>query len=357
MKKNVLFLTVLVLFFGCNPSHNEMKTIGVVGPFTGDGATYGASMKKGADLVFGKNPKYKIIYEDSKLSPKEGVNAVNKLININNVDIIFGAAASSVSLAITPISDKKKIILFSSISTADDLTNAEYFIRNVPKNNLQGETAAKFLINKLGVSEIALFNENDDYGVTIANGFKAEIHKLNGEIVFEDSYLSSNRDFKIPLLKIKESGAQAAFIPGNYKETEIILKQAKEIGLNIIFIGGDGSYSPELIKIAGTAAEGFYCTIMSLNKDLDYYKEFYKLFNEIYNTEPDIYDAYAYEACSIIFNTMENSSTNTDELYSYITSHEFESLTGPINFNKDGDIIRLFGIVKVEQSNFIEINF
>lgn len=343
------------MIIGCNPNRDDIIRIGVIGPFTGDGATYGASMKRGADLVFMNNSKYQIIYEDSRLIPKEGINAVYKLISVNNVDLIYGAAASSVSLAIAPITDKNNLVLFSSISTADDLTSANYFVRNVPRNQLQGKTAASFLIQELGLNRIALFNENDDYGVTISKGFKEELLRLNGNLVFEDSYLSSNRDFKVPLIRIKESEAQAVFIPGNYKESEIILKQAKEIGLNIIFIGGDGSYSPELIEIAGDAAENFYCTIMTLEKKSDFYKKFYKLFINNYNSEPDIYDAYAYEACSIILYSIELSGTKTDELYSFITTNEFQSLTGSISFSSNGDINRHFGILKVENGKFIDI--
>nr|WP_321356681.1 ABC transporter substrate-binding protein [uncultured Draconibacterium sp.] len=353
MKKIVVVLLSTLLFFSCVEKKTDKIKIGFIGPLTGDGATYGASMKKGAELTFDSDSTFIVIYEDSKLEPKTGVNAANKLINIDKVDIIYGAASSTVSLAIAPNCDKANKILFSSISTSEDLTQAKLFIRNVPTNELQGQTAAIWLIDSLGVDKIAIFNENDDYGVTMAKSFKKKVEALEKSIVFEDSYIGGTRDFRITLAKIKESNAQAVFIPGNYKESEIILKQAKQLDLNLIFMGGDGSYSPELIKIAGEGAEGFYCTIMDIDKDSKYYKEFETKFNQNYKTPPDIYDAYAYEACQIIKDAFSTGKTDTKSIYEYITSNEFNSMTGIIKFNENGDVIRKFKMVRVINEQFV----
>jgi len=354
MKKKLFSLVVLLLILiSCTNQNVKKAKIGLIAPVTGEGATYGASMTRGADLVFKEDSAFQLIVEDSKLSAKDGINAFNKLVNADGVKIIFGAAASSVSLAIAPQANKNKIILFSSISTADELSNAgDFFFRNVPKNNVQGKTAAKFLIDRLGVKNVALFSNNNDYGISISRGFKEVCNSENIKIVFDESYNDGNKDFKASLIKLKALNPEAVFIPGYYKESTIILKQAREIGLKTVFIGGDGSYSTELIENAGEAANGFYCTIMNIDEESDYYKEFYKKFTTTYNKEPDVYDAYAYEACNILKKAIIEVGNDAVLVQKYLLTHQFNSLTGIIGFESNGDINRLFKVVKVENNEF-----
>lgn len=354
MKRIFLGIIMLVFFvLSCTNENNKQIKVGLIGPITGEGATYGASMMRGAELVFKNDSSFQLIVEDSKLSAKDGINAFNKLVNADGVKIIFGAAASSVSLAIAPQANKNKVILFSSISTADELSNAgDFFFRNVPKNSVQGKTAAKFLINELRVKKVAIFSNNNDYGISISAGFREICKSENIKIVFDESYNDGDKDFKASLMKLKSAQPEAVFIPGYYKESTIILKQAREIGLKTVFIGGDGSYSTELIENAGKAAEGFYCTIMNIDEESDYYKDFYKQFKKAYNQEPDVYDAYAYEACSILKEAISEVGNDAILVQKYLLSHQFNSLTGNISFEQNGDINRLFKVVKVENHEF-----
>ncbi len=352
MKKLILNLSVIVLL-ALSCTEDNKNQIGLIAPITGEGATYGASMLRGAELVFKNDPSFQLIVEDSKLTAKDGLNAFNKLVNADGVKIIFGAAASSVSLAIAPQANKNEVILFSSISTADELSNAgDFFFRNVPKNNVQGKTAAEFLANELGVKKVAIFSNNNDYGVSISGGFREASESKNLEIIFDESYNDGTNDFRASLIKLKETNPEAVFIPGYYKESTIILKQAREIGFETIFIGGDGAYSNELIENAGEAAEGFYCTIMNIDEESDYYKEFYEDFKEAYDQEPDVYDAYAYEACLMLKEAISAVGNDAALVQDYLLSNQFNSLTGEIGFEENGDINRLFKIIKVEDNEF-----
>ena len=361
MKKLLILALGMILFFGgceekdstTNITQLEKINIGVIAPLTGDGATYGKSMQRGMELVFNGKEKYKIYYEDSKLSVKEGLNAYKKLLS-QNPYIIYGAASSGVSLGLSPLAQKNKTVLFSSISTSDKLLDSgKYFLRNVPTNNIQGQTAAKFLINTLKLKKIAIYNENDEYGMNLAKSFKQTATELGIEIVLENSYDANKNDFKTFLSKIKIDEVEAVFIPGNYEETAQILKQARELSLSkVIFIGGDGSYSPKVAKIAGKDIDNFYCTIMGIDKTTQFYKNFLKEFKAKYNIEPDTYDAYAYEAAKIIFNTLENVKSK-DEVVNYLYINSFNSLTSSqLTFNESGDISREYGIMKLENGNF-----
>ena len=354
MKKIIFVLSIALLISACKKK-NEAVKIGIIAPLTGEGATYGDAMKKGFDLAFDDDEKYQLIYEDSKLDPKEGVNAINKLINLDKVEVVYGAAASSVTLAIAPEAQRNKTIVFSSISTADDIKNSGDFIfRNVPSNLIQGSTAANFLMD-LGIKDIAVLKENDDYGNSIAKSFVEQIIKNKGQITIEESYVSTDNDFKTQLLKIKESRAKGIFIPGNYEESAIILKQLKELGIELPVIGGDGSYSEDLIKVAGKSSEGFYCTHFGINIKDDFYENFVVRFRKIYKREPNVYEAYAYEAGTIIREALETVGNDATKVRDYLLSKEFNSLTGLISFNSFGEVERTFGVLQIKDGKFENI--
>ncbi len=349
--KRIIWLFILFLLASCSSQDNSTQ-IGIIAPLTGEGATYGAAMKRGFDLAFEGDDSINLIYEDSRLNAKDGTAAFKKLVSLNKVPIVYGAAASGVSAAIAPLANKAHVILFSSISTSDTLSNAgNYFYRNVPKNALQGKTAAMFLAKEKKVKSVAVLNENDEYGANLASSFKRNAMNLGIKIVYEGSYLSTDIDFRTKLQAIKGSGAEAVFIPGNYEETGIILKQANELNIKAIFIGGDGSYSPKLTEYAGEAAEGFFCTIMSVDKNNKLYKDFEKKFFATYGKEPDVYDTYAYEAGLILKEALIKGKEN---IKSYLDNNTFESFSGQLRFI-NGDVDRLYGIEQVNNGKFSSI--
>jgi branched-chain amino acid transport system substrate-binding protein len=351
-----LLLLALILLVSCGKKDENIIKIGVIAPLTGEGATYGAAMKRGFDLAFKDSKNITLIYEDDRLSPKEGINAINKLINNDKVQVILGSAASGVTLAMAPIAEKNKVILFSTISSSDNLKESgDYIFRNVPRNEIQGKTAAEFIYTKLGKKTAIVLNKNDEYGVNLSRSFKSRFTELGGTILLEDKYQPQSNDFKTAITKIKNYKADAVYIPGNYQETAQLLKQSKEANLNVVFVGGDGSYSPELIKIAGNSAEGSYFTLMAVNKETDYYKNFYKKFSAKYGKEPDIYDAYAYEGGCFIKEAIDKVGYNSEKIKQFLYTTNFISMTGELKFDKDGEVQRDYGIVKVTNGNFAEV--
>jgi len=355
-----VFLVTLVLAFtsNCSKKESEPSTIkiGVVGPFTGEGATYGESMRRGFELAFQNEPDVKLIYEDSKLSPKDAAAAINKLIAADKVKVVLGAAASGETLAMAPVAESNKVILFSSISTSDDLrTSGEYVFRNVPRNEVQGITGAVFLFKSLGKRNVVILKKNDEYANNLSKSFKHKFEELGGTVLLEEAYQPGTADFRSIVAKIKSLEPQAIYVPGNYQEVALLLRQAYEGGLKATFVGGDGSYSPELINLAGDAAEDTYYTLMAVEHN-DYYNEFHEAFLKKYKKEPDVYDAYAYEAASIILKSIRQAGYDATKIKDYLLSRSFDrSLTGPLRFDQDGEVERQYGIVKVTKDKFVDV--
>lgn len=348
-------ILVSVLIVSCSKNEQKIR-IGVVAPLTGDGATYGASMKRGFDLAFDNSKGFDLIYENSKLNPTDGVNALIKLIIQDKVKVVLGAAASGVTIAMVPVADKNQVIVFSSISSSDALTGmSKYFFRNVPTNKSQGITAAKFLFNRLMKKRVAIIKKNDAYGINLSTSFKGEFKQLGGKIIYEDGYNPGTSDFRSLILKLKQINPDAVYLPGNYQEVAQFLKQAKEMNLKSIFMGGDGSYSPELIKIAGDAANGSYYTQFAINQN-NYFNNFKKKFVKKYNRQPDIYDSYSYEAANIILQAIDSAGYNSLSIRNYLLNHSFTSLTGQLKFINDGNVDREYGVLTVKDGKFVGVN-
>ncbi len=358
----ILVITSIALILGC-AKEKEIK-IGVITPLTGEGATYGEDTKRGVDLAVEEINKkggidgkmITVIYEDDQIDPETGTKAIQKLISINKVPVIIGAFGSSVSLAIAPIAEKNRVVLFSASSTADALKDAgDYFFRNVPPNSAQGKSAAEFAIDKLKVKTAAILYMNNDYGVSLTKAFENFFLQRGGTIVITENYNPGDRDFRTQLSKIKDKQPDIVFYPGHYQESGIILKQARELGIKSVFIGGDGSYSPELIKIAGGAAEGSYYTLMAMGYGIadEEIKRFTNSFNTKYSLEPDVYSAYAYDALKIIAEAIQRGGYSSEGIKNALYQiKDFIGVTGITSFDTFGEVNKPFYIYEVKNGNF-----
>ena len=365
-KLTLIFSLILILlgnfFLGCKKEPKVIK-IGVITPLTGEGATYGMATKRGVDLAVEEinmagginGKKVKVIYEDDKMTPKDAVNALNKLIRVDKVPVVIGGFTSRVTLALAPVAEQNKVILFSASSTADDIKNAgDYIFRNVPPNRAQGHTAALFVTQFLRKTKSAILYKNDDYGKSLAEAFKESFLKLGGKILIEESYDPGKKDFRDVLSKIKPLNPEIIYYPGNYQESGIILKQAKEMGIKSIFVGGDGSYSPELINIAGAAAEGSYYTLMAMGFGIadEEIEKFTKSFKEKYGEEPDVYAAYAYDAMKTLAEAIKIGGYSADGIKKALYTTTFKGVTGITKFDSYGEVDKPYYIYEVKNGKF-----
>ena len=362
--KNVKFTTVsialcAIILTNCNNNSNQTKTeaikVGAVIPLTGEVATYGESLKKGFDLAVAEDSgKYQIIYEDSRADKNTGISALTKLIGSDKVKFVLGDATSGVMLAIAPIAEKNKVILFDAIATSDAIIiSGDYVFRNAPSNYKQAIKAAAFITKDLKVKDIAIIYNQTDYGVNLSDKFKSELKQQNIVALYEAGYQDGTTDFKTILSKLKSTNAKAVFVPGNYEETANMLKQAKQMGITIPFIGTDGAYSPKLIEIARSATDNFYLTMMGVDVNNEMYKSFISIYRAKYNTEPNVFTVYGYEAAKILFQSISKSGNDADKVKQYLYTSNFNSFTGVLKFDSDGEVIRDYVILKVSGNNFI----
>ncbi len=372
MVKKVLVMA-LFLCLGCVGLSFGSSTIkiGLMCPQTGSWASEGLDMKNIVNLladdinkkggVLGK--KIEIIDEDDGGDPRTAALAANKLCTRGIVAVI-GTYGSSVTEATQNIFNENKIIQIANGSTAIRLTEKgyKYFFRTCPRDDEQGRVAAK-AIKKFGYKRVAILHDNTTYSKGLAEETKQNLEKMGGvKIVFFDALTPGERDYTTILTKLKSKNPDVVFFSGYYPEAGLLLKQKKEMGWNVQFIGGDATNNPDLVKIAGIdAAKGFYFLSPPVPQDLDTpeAKAFLKAYKARYHSLPgSVWAVLSGDALLAIVKAIEGSkSTDPDKMADYLHHKlkDMPGLTGKISFDEKGDRVGdLYRLYKVDKKgNFV----
>ena len=337
----------------------EVIKIGAILPLTGGGAKYGEEAKNGIELAIEdlKNSKIEVLYEDDQGTANGAVNAFNKLVESAKVPVIIGPMYSSTALAIAPLGQRKKVVIFSPSASSPDLTEAgDYFFRNWPSDIYEGNEMAKFAHDTLNLKTIAILSVNLDYGVGLTKVFEKVFKSLGGQILTTEYYDQGATDFRTQLSKIKSLNPEAIYLPGYYSEIGLILKQAKEIGIKTRFLSCVGFDNPKVLEIAGSAAEGvvFARPYYDPESEDPVIKSFVERFTQKYGVAPGIYAAHAYDALKIIAQAIEKGGYSADGIKEALYSISgFPGVTGSTSFDENGDVEKPIQIMKVMQGRFM----
>jgi len=269
------------------------------------------------------------------------LNGLNFLADIKKVPIIFGPAGSGISKALTPVANEKKVVLFSSISTSDALSGeGDYFFRNISSNSMQANSVSDFLSNELSLKNVGVFYENNEYGINMNKIFKEKFNK--GNIVFDVSYEFKQSDFRNSILSIKGKKFDAIFIQGTTWGIANLIKQLRQYNITCPIITGDGGYGDEIKTVAGSSADGLYCTLPAVKDTTSSsYTSFKKQFVNDYKKEPDIYSVYSYDAVMIAFNALKNEDKeriNGEFIKNKLFATTYSGIGGTYKFDKSGDV-------------------
>ena len=371
-----LLLSLLILSEGCKKAAIEGQTaggqsgaetirIGEVGSMTGSEATFGVSTHQGIELAVRQvnasgginGKKVEVVLVDDQSKPDEAATAVTKLISQNQVSAILGEVASSRSIAMAAIAQDHKIPMVTPSSTNPKVTQMGDFIFRVCFiDPFQGEVMAKFALNDLKVKKVAVLRDvKSDYSTGLAQFFKAALTKGGGEIVVEESYNSGDIDFKSQLTAIRAKAPQAILIPGYYTEVGLIARQARELGLKVPLLGGDGWDSPKLAEIGGKAMDNTYFSNHYSNENqAPQIQNFIGQFKKSFGVMPDGLSAMGYDAAMVLMEAMKKSKTlgGNDIREALVATNQYPGVTGNISIDSNRNAVKSAVVLKVENGYF-----
>jgi len=330
--------------------------IGWFGPQTGDSALWGQAElatvkmmaedynKAGGILVGGKKYKVDIVGYDDKGDSVEAVNVVKRLVSQDKVVAIVGAQGSGEAIPVAPIVNEAKVPLVSSTATNPKVTVQDsgkindFVFRACFTDPYQGKVAAHFASQKLGKKKAAIFMTIDDpYSTGLAEYFKQGFEKAGGKVVAEVSYTSGEKDFRAPLTKIKAAQPDVIFIPAYYNDVALAAKQARELGIHQLLLGGDGWPSENLIALAGNALEG--CLFVN-HLDFDG-KEAAPMRTEYkakYNKNAELNSYMVHDALAMVVDAMQRAkSTDPVAIQKALCTTDLNLITGHIKIGPNHD--------------------
>lgn len=340
--------------------------IGALLEMTGGSASFGISSKNGIDLALQEinkkgvldGKKLSLVVADDKSEASEATNGMQKLISQDKVVAVIGPNQSSAVIASGAINNGAKVVGITPMGTNPDVTvdpanqkTREYSFRTCFIDPFQGTVMANFAAKDLNVKNAAILIDNtSDYAKGLATFFKENFIKNGGAVVAEEAYLQKDTDFKSTLTKIKATNPDFIYIPGYYQEVGLIVKQAREIGLDVAMAGGDGWDSAKLPEIAGKAAlnNTYFSSLYSPDDASDLNKNFVANYKKAYNSNPDVFAALAYDSTLLVAKAIEDAkSAEPAKIAAAMANIKgFKGVSGEVTFNEQHNPIKSAVIIE-----------
>lgn len=340
----------------------DVIKIGIFEPQTGENGGGGLQELQGARYanelrptvtINGEEIKVELDEVDNKSDKTEAVTAAQKLV-ADGVAAVIGSYGSGVSIAAGPIFADAKIPAVGASCTNPQVTSGcEYYFRVCFLDPFQGSVMAQYAFDE-GYTKVATIEQlGDDYSTGLAAFFKKHFADLGGTIVSEQQFQTNQSDFKAVLTEIKASGAEAIFAPSSITTAPLIIKQARELGIEAPIMAGDTWYNSTIIDNAGAEyAEGMVCSTFFDEADDSnpVAVEFVKGYKEWLNADSKRIEnnggndaivgntALVFDSYNVILDAIEAAqSTDGEAIKAALETIEMDGVTGNITFNEIGD--------------------
>ena len=345
--------------------------IGLACPITGSAAAFGDQIVKGAYLArdeinaaggINGGELVLVIVDDQGLEDQASTVA-RSLVSDPELAAVVGHFNSICSAAGREVYKQKGILQLSPGSTNIDVCRlSEWTFRNLYHDGYQGQSVARYIKDALGHDSAAVFFDDDDYGRGLKNAFQEEAEKIGLDVVAEESYTrESTLDYAVAIDKVSALSPGIIFISGLYNEAAAIAKQAADKGVDIPIIGGDGLYSPDLIKSGEDAVEGLLLTTpFIVHPDIGgpAAQEFRLAFKEANGgQDPDAWAALTYDAVKMVADVIQKVGTDRTAIRDHMASIDtpaeaFRGVTGLTYFDENGDCPKLAYVAMVKNGEF-----
>lgn len=350
-------------------SGEDTFVIGGLGPLTGSAASYGISVKQGAEIAINeineaggvkvgdKTLKLSLNFKDDEASEETAITAYNSLMD-EGIDALLGTVTSAPCIVIKDYTAQDGILQITpSGSAINCITDADNAFRLCFTDPLQGKTMADFAVNDLGYKNIAvIFNNSDEYSTGMKEAFVEEVEALGGTVVSTQAFNEGDVDFTAQLTAIKNTNAEILFVPTYYEAAAYIAQQAKDIGLGLPLIGGDG-WDGVLKQVTDpSTVEGaiFLSPFLSTDPEV---ADFVSAYEEAYKATPDQFAADGYDVVYVMKAAMEKAgSTESADMIAAMTEIEVDGLTGSVKFSADGEPEKGAKFVTIKDGQYAAYN-
>jgi len=319
------------------------------------GAEQGIPCRRGVEMAVAEvnragginGRKVELIMEDEKDSPAAAVNAVQKLINVDQVVALVGPMTSGAMMAAAKTAEEAKVADISPTATTPQLSGlGAYLYRGCSRIDTQAKVLTKYVADTWKPKTVAVFYSNEPYGKGSDKFFSEEFEKLGIKVVDRESFNRGARDFKAELTKIKAANPDILFIPGYTPETAPAAAQARQLGMNQKILGVYGDNDLTYIQLAGEAAAGHviggeYDEGYDTPKNQSFKNNYQELTEKNHDPYNLMFAALGYDAASMILEGMKQNGPTSAGIKEFLDNvKDFDGVTGRLSFDKTHDLVR-----------------
>ena len=348
-----LLALALAATFSTGASAADLK-IGVAEALSGGAAQYGVSIRNGFQLAADEinaaggvnGDKLQLVIEDEQGKKEEAINVFKKLIFQDKVLMVFGPTLSNSAQAADPIAQAAKTVVFGTSNTADGITSiGDYVFRNsVTEADVLPETI-KMAVKKSGIKKVAVIYGNDDvFTKSGYDNFKKALETLKVPVTTTETFAKGDVDFKAQLTKIKATNPDAIVLSALLAEGAPLMVQARQIGLNVPIIGGNGMNSVKVFELAKDKSDGLYVgSQWSIENQAEANRKFVVAYTGRFKTAPDQFAAQAYDAMNIASQALRKVKLGSDlaanraALREALPAVKYTGATGAFQFRRASD--------------------
>ncbi|MBT9385413.1 ABC transporter substrate-binding protein [Pseudooceanicola sp. CBS1P-1] len=298
--------------------------IGVSGPMTGPQGQYGEMWKMGFDLALeeinadgginGRPLDY--IFEDTQNDPRQTIAVAQKFIADPKISVEVGDFSSTSSMAASPLYQRGKLVQFGFTNSHPDFTKTgDYMWSNSVPQSQEQPLLAKFATEGLGLKKIAVMYLNTDWGKTSKDLFLKAAADDGAEVVAAEGYLGDEKDFRATLVRVRDAKPDGIMLESYYSDAALIVRQIRDLGIDVPIMATGSIYSPDFIKLAGDASEGVYTSVYyAPQSPRPEVQHFVKAFTEKYGSEPSHFSALAYDTFNLLATVMRDYGTSREDV-------------------------------------------
>ncbi len=335
--------------------------LGQVGSLTGGQATFGVSTRNGIELAINeanaaggvKGKKLALRVYDNQSKPEEAAQAATRLITQDKVVLILGDVASSNSLAMAEKAQAAGVPMITPSSTNPTVTEkGDYIFRVCFIDPFQGFVMAKFARENLKLDKVAVLQDNKSaYSIGLADVFRRKFTEMGGKVTAVESYSQGDTDYRAQLTAIRKSQPEGIYVPGYYSEVGIIARQAREVGLKVPLMGGDGWDSEKLFELGGSAINGsYFSNHYSPDNPDPRVQKFIADYKAAYRAVPDALAALGYDAARVAVAALERATDLSGPAVrdAIAQTKDFPGVAGTVTLDANRNAVKSAVVLKVE---------
>ena len=341
-------LGVAAIAASCGGGEEDKSTpVAVVGPITGQYASFGAQMKNGGELavedinaaggVLGK--KLDLEFGDDACDPKQAVAVANQMTG-NNVALVAGHYCSGSSIPASKVYAEANMVQISPASTNPAFTDnraGPNIYRVCGRDDQQGGVAGKYIASHFSDKKVAFVHDKTAYGKGLADETKKAMNEAGKQEAMYEAITAGEKDYSALVSKLKQANIDLVYFGGYHTEAGLIIRQMRDQGMNTILMGGDALITQEFWSITGPAGEGTLMTFSPDPRKNPAAAEVVKRFKDK-DIEPEGYVLYTYAALQAWKQAAEKAkSIESADVVKAMNDTEFDTVIGKFKFNEKGD--------------------